>query len=176
LRFVSAEQRGPNIEIIRDQVREDGTIDRNVHHIPVECLSIRAGEYGLDPVDDAEAVLDILLYEMDATPPNEEFHPIVTATTLEEARNTVLQRCRKARDARYGARRSKGARPSVAEDQAHVEVLDALPGLFLQDRQLAELARIHIKAAVWAEREHMAAPTMSHKARMIDAIRTREGI
>lgn len=178
LRYVSANVigNGAVVEIIRDQVREDGTIDRRCHHIPVECLSIRAGEYGLDPVADADAVLDILLHEQDAEPQDEAVHPIVAAPTLEEARDAVLGRCRKARDGHHRARRAKGARPSPAEDQAHVETLEALPGLFIADRQLAELARVTMKAAVWAERDRQGAPTISTKARMIDDIRAREGI
>jgi hypothetical protein len=176
LRYVSATVHGPIVEIVRDQIR-DGIPDRLVHQIPVEALSIRAGEYGLDPVTDAEAVLGILLHELDQEMPAEELPPIVTAVTLEEARGTVLERCRKARDGHHASRiKGKATRTTPEQDEAHVDVLESLPGLFVADRQLATLARIHMKAAVRAERERQAAPTISHKARMIDEIRTREGI
>lgn len=167
---------GATVEIVRELVREDGSTYRHAHHFSADCLSIRAGEYGLDPITDYEAVLDILLNEQEAEPDDEVLPPIVTAATLEEARDTVLARCRAVRDRQYQRPRAKAARTTAAADEAHVEVLDSLPRLFVQDRQLAVLARIHMKAAVRAERERQGAPTISHKARLIDEIREREGI
>lgn len=178
MRYSHTEIDGNTVKIFRDQIGLDGQLIRHVSIIPRDCLSIRAGEYGLDPIDDAETVLDILLHENDeaANPPGETIPPITSATTLEEARGIALERCRKARDGHHAARRAKGARPSKEEDIRHVEVLESIPGLFLQDRQLAELSRIHMKAAVWAERERQSMPPISHKARMIDEIRQREGV
>ena len=176
MRYLEVKRFENNIQILREEIGADGKPFKHAIQIPIDCLSIRAGEYGLDPIDDAEAVLDILLHEHDSAPADEVIPPIVTATTLEAARDAVLARSRAARDNQHARRKGAMAATSRAQDEAHVGVLDALPGMFVQDRQLAVLARIQMKAAVQAERDRQTRPTISRKAAIIDEIRQREGI
>jgi hypothetical protein len=171
MRYKALIKRGDQLVIEREEVR-DGEVVGHAIMMPLDVVAIRAGEYGLDPVDDVEAVWDILLHEGEATD-GEEIPLIVTAATLEEARDGHIARCRAVRDAHH---RSAGRRQTTPDqDLDHVEVLNALATAGNQDRQLASLAREEMKRAVMAERARRA-PTLSRKAQMIDRIRDREGV
>lgn len=169
IRYLGLERRGGSLLIYRSITDKDGNGVIGVLQMPPEILSIRAGEYGLHPVDDLEAVLDMILFENTL---EVDDIPIVDAPTLEEARDEQLRRCREKRD-RFHARPRKTSRE---EDETHIEVLEALAKHLVADEQLALLARDQMKHAVANHRVAMARPVISVKAKMIDAIREREGV
>lgn len=141
--------------------------------IPIECVSIRAGEYGLDPIDDIEDVLDILLHENDKELFPEEHPILVTADTLEEARDEVLRRCKSARDEHYV---DTGIESDREMDETHVDVLEALKEAFTKDRQLATLFRLRTKTAVFSAKDNIGITEPSLKSKMIDRIRQEEEV
>jgi hypothetical protein len=164
---------GAELRIIMDI---DGELYQ--HRMPDTTLAIRAGEYGLDPVEDYEDVMDIIMWEMFVQHPEGTLYPpIVTAATLEEARDTVLAQCRAVKE-QHSAPQARGV-----VDEDHEAVSAALKEEFVASKQLAELTREAMKDAVFIEKRAIQAAeadtrTTAQKAisKMQDELRQREGL
>lgn len=169
IRYIGLERRDGRLVLYRSVTDKEGNGVIGLIAMPAETLSIRAGEYGLDPEEDKEAVIDIILHEMMV---EGEDIPLMTAATLEEARETQLGRCREKRD-KFHARKRNTSRE---EDETHVEVLDALAETLVVDHQLALLVRDRMKEQFEQTQLIQARQTFSVKAKMIDAIREKEGV
>jgi hypothetical protein len=173
MKYLDAQRVGDCIHVVRTFINVEGVEQHQEIIMPHDTLSIRAGEYGLHPVDDAEAVWDMILHEPMLE--GEDVPLIVTAPTLEHARDEHLARCRAARDEHY-TRSGGRLLHSRAAAETHVDVLDSLKVLGTADVQLSILVRGEMKRAVKAERLRQGAPTLSRKTKLIDQLREREGI
>lgn len=158
VRFISTElktepgERGMSyFEIHREIDQPDGTVVHDAWLLPYDTLTIRAGEYGLDPVADSDAVWDMLLAESlqgheDPDP------PLFTAPDVATARREHLATCRARLEQHAGRAPRQNAAMKQRADGAHDAAWAKLRRLALADTELAELvgrrtaiARAHVE-------------------------------
>lgn len=158
---------------------EDGSIGKICWSLPDTAFMIRAAEYGMDPVADQDAIWDMLIYEPYVDESASMHPPLVTAPTLEEARDLHLARCRAVKE----EHEARGASMRKGLDSAHEEVHAALRAEVPIDMQFITLHRERTKQAVRAEQgliKRRAEDPRTHvqveKSRMLDAIRDQEGL
>jgi hypothetical protein len=173
-RYTGARRDGDLIYVYREYDRPDGTVGVEQMQMPHTIVSIRAGEYGLDPEKDKDAIWDIILHENEANHSDGMVVPeLMTAETLEEARDSHLARCRRVKE-RHGKIRTKSATREVPDVIAQVH------RACLIDPQLIDLHRDqmkhHCRAFKAAQQEPAIDPVRAAKIAMIDRIREREGI
>lgn len=178
-RYISVETEGNQLFVRRECDLKDGTVGVELMQMPSTIFSIRAGEYGLDPVADKDAIWDIILHENEATHDYEGSHPhIVTAETLEDAAAQHLEICRAAKD-------KHDARPMGEGGKRHPSkaTLVALHKAAIVDHQLIALHRDRMKHESAKERGIIARrkadrrnPMQIVKAQLLDEIRNREGV
>lgn len=179
IRYVSLARSGGRLNVLREIILKDGSAVLQVWILNPEAFSIRAGEYGLDPIDDADTVWDILLNEPHLDPEDES--PLLTEDTLEDARAKHLNSCRKERD-KLDARQRK--EPWTAQEKKdHEAVLSALRENVYTDRQLALLHRDSMRQQIKEiKRERAEAlndtttPVQRMKRDLLDKIRQREQV
>jgi hypothetical protein len=159
VRYIDVQKMNNQIHLVREIDLKDGTVGTQIHVLPVVSFSIRAGEYGLDPVADADAVWDILLNENHIDDPEETaLSPLVTEDTLEAARDLHLKRCRYHRDRLDKRLRVKGE-TTGSEDEVHQACLKKMRDLMPANQDLIEVVREHTKDAM-----------LRHKARLAEQV------
>lgn len=179
MRYIKFTKTGNQVCVLREVILKTGEAVRQSWTFPADIISIRAGEYGLDPIDDFDKVWDIVSHEMNMDDDVES--PLFTAATLEDARDQNWARIAKERDKLLTRKRATAW--DKDEQKAHDDVLAAVREHTIVDRQLALLAREVAKLNVRVERARRAEEakdTATHlqKARrgMIDQIRAMEGV
>lgn len=176
MRYVDFKHENGLVHFAMEIILKTGEAVIKVCQMPETVFSLRAGEYGLDPVADAETVWDIVMHEHHLDY-DEQYPLLVTEPTLEAARDKHLARCRAEKDKLNG--RERASRWTAAERKRHDDVLAAIRAACPADQQLALLQRDHMKHAVRAEWEKVPdvrTPAQVHKARLIDTLRAREGV
>jgi hypothetical protein len=144
IRYVHVEKLdGGRIAVYREV---DGQEPIDVIILPLEVFSLRAGEYGLDPVADADAIWDMILHE-GQLPDGAEIL-ITTEPTLEGAAQKHLARCREIKNEKESRPRNKNSKPGPNEQEIHKNVLQTLRDHCPHDPELVALARESMKAAV----------------------------
>jgi uncharacterized protein (DUF885 family) len=174
VRYISLRREGNKLQVLREIILKTGEAVVEGWQLNPEVLSMRAGEYGMDPIDDADALWDMILNEVHV---HKIQSPLLTEATLEAAREMHLADCRFERD-------KLDARPSprewtAQEKKDHEAVLAALREQCPADRQFALLYREEVKASILdlKSRPTPTAPTMQERNRaLIDKIREREGV
>lgn len=174
VRYVSVQMRGDWIVVLREIILKTGEAVLQSWSLSPETFSLRAGEYGLDVEKDEDTVWDVLMHEMNMD--DDEESPLLTAETLEEARDRHLARIIIERDKLEARQRET---PWTDEEtRVHKECLATLRAFSPSDPQLAELSRMRMKGAVKAEKKHRAktagdalTSTQKMKTRLIDDIR-----
>jgi hypothetical protein len=173
-RYTGARREGTTIYVYREFDNPDGTVNMEQMQMPHTIVSIRAGEYGLDPEKDKDAVWDMILHEVEANHQHGITVPdLLTANTLEEARDAHLARCRAVKE-QHRARRTT----STTEETP--DVIALVHQACLIDRQLADLHRdqmkhLHKVHKAGVQRQEID-PVRAAKIAMIDRIREREGV
>lgn len=167
MRYTNVEAVGVRVHLTFEH---DGVV--GVIALPEEIVSIRAGEYGYDPVDDYDEVIDIVLTELhgDGMAPGADSF-LLSADTLEDARELKTQECR-------GIQARLGVQPS---DRTHVKTLASLKSLLVVDQQVALLHRERTKSMVkqikeTRQKDQKTSRLARIKRDLVDELRRRENI
>lgn len=150
LRYYDVIVEGDTIHVFREWDMPDGSIENEKISMPNTVFSIRAGEYGLDPVADKDKIWDIILHDIEGLS-DIQHPPIVTAATLEDAVQETLDACILVKEAYQNAGEPKSSR--IVDRSA--EVLAALHDACVIDHQLITLFRGEMKKGVKQEKGKM---------------------
>jgi hypothetical protein len=172
VRFISMREKKDGIsgatliEVLRDIDQPDGTVVRNCWTFPPEVLSIRAGEYGLDPETDFALAWELVhgesLHGLDGQDDDED-PPLFTAPSLAAARMKHTDRMRN-RLKRHESRedRRTGSRALEAFN-THNAVLHQVHKALIIDHELAGLAGAYVESI--RGQQPAAPPTLKERYR-----------
>jgi hypothetical protein len=151
----AVEDRGHYWQVLYDVTLDDGAVTGHGHSIPKITLEWRAAEYNLDPVEDFETILDIVLTEpyiasdeQVGTVPGEELYD---APDIATARARHVSRCARAKLAcRLSTR--KAANATAAKGDQPANPLDLIRRTAVIDPLVVEVKKEHVRRS----RESMA--------------------
>jgi hypothetical protein len=143
------QDRGRYWQVIYDVTSENGSTTEHGHSIPKDTLEWRAAEYDLDPADQLETLLDIVLAEpyideteQVGTVPGEE---LIDAPDIATARARHLSRCAKAKLKHRISTRAKTRAGEPLEVAASDNPLDVIRENVVIDPAVVAVKKAHVR-------------------------------
>lgn len=141
------QDRGHYWQVIYDLTMDDGTTTEHGHSIPKDTLEWRAAEYDLDPENDLDTILDIVLAEpYIADEDRAEGEALHDAPDIATARAKHVSRCAKAKLKHRISTRATPAAKRAGEGTAP-HPLDMIRNECVMDRTVIAVKKEHVRQA-----------------------------
>lgn len=143
------QDRGRYWQVVYDVAHDNGTTTEHGHSIPKETLEWRAAEYDLNPADQMETLLDIVLAEpyideseQVGTVTGEE---LIDAPDIATARTRHVTRCAKAKLKHRISTRKKNQAGETSSAAASGNPLDVIRTGAVIDPIVVEVKKAHVR-------------------------------